>query len=181
MNTEEQLAASLKASEKDINAMLQAVALAMSDWAHVEEGLFNVFFNLIGATALGPPACAFVAAENMRTKIKMVNSMMRHTKAGRKVLTEWETLQGRCNKLRASRNALAHRRITTLKLGKAKAQQALIGYAHDIRHALKDEDEFGIPSHIKIDRVKAMSKDFRQLGVDLSKFANGIQHSEAKS
>jgi hypothetical protein len=179
MATEKELAAELADSEKARTEMLQAVGQAISDWAQVEEGLFAIFVKVMGSPALGPPSCAFVAAENMRTKIKIVDSMIRHSSIGRKVLPEWETLHKRCNKLRSSRNAVAHRRVTMLKIGKAKAQPALIAYNYDMRHIL--EEEFRVPSHLKIDRVQKLSKDFRQLGVDLLKFSNGIQHSAGKS
>jgi hypothetical protein len=147
MTTEKQLARELEASTKAINEMFQAIGQAVSDWGLVEEGLFKVFFQLIGSKAVGPPSCTFVAAENVRTKIQMVDSMMRHSKAGRKVLVEWEKLLKRCNKLRISRNAIVHRRVTMLQIGKAKGQPALIGYSHDIRDALKEE--YAIPSHIR--------------------------------
>ena len=104
--------------------------------------------------------------------------MIRHSEAGRMVIGDWEELQKRCNRLRVGRNALAHRRVVTFKIGSAKSQPALVGYKHDIRHAL--EEEFGIPSHIKIARVKELSKGFVELGRDLLTFANCIQHGEAK-
>lgn len=171
MTTEKELETSTKA----IDEMFRAIGQAISDWGLVEEGLFKVFFQLIGSRAAGPPSCAFMAADNMWTKLKMINSMMRHSKAGRKVLTEWEELQASCNKLITSRNAIVHRRVTMLHVGKAKGQAALIAYSHDIRHALKEE--YAIPSHIKIDCVKELSTKFSQLGADLSQFASGIRHS----
>jgi hypothetical protein len=177
MATEEDPMASIEANQKEFEAMLQAVGQSISDWANIEEGLFEIFFKLMAAPALGPPSCAFLAAENVRAKIQMVDSMMRHSIAGRKVLAEWEELLKRCNKLRIARNALVHRRVTTLKIGKAKAQPALIGYTYDIRHAL--EEEYGIPSHIKIDRVRQLSNEFRELGIDLRKLANNIQRPAA--
>src|SRR5271155_1046631 len=178
MTTEKQLAAQLEASEKERCAMLQAMGQSISDWGLFEEGLFGIFFKLMACPALGPPSCAFVAAENVRTKIQMVDSMMRHSKAGRKVLPEWEELQYRCDKLRKARNSLVHRRVTTLKIGKAKGQPAIVPYNYDMRHSLKEK--YGVPSHLKIDRVQKLSKEFRLLAVDLLKFADGIQHSEAK-
>jgi hypothetical protein len=114
--------------------MLQAVGQAASDCAHVEEGLFKIFFKLMASPAMGPPSCTFVAADNFRTKLQMVDSMIRHTKAGRKVLSEWEQLQKRCNKLRMARNDLAHRKVAFLQIGKGKAQPALMRYNHDVRH-----------------------------------------------
>ena len=175
MTTEEELARELKASTKAINEMFRAIGQAMSDWGLVEEGLFKVFFRLIGSRAMGPPSCTFMAADSMWTKLKMINSMMRHSKAGRKVLTEWEKLQTTCNKLTMSRNAIVHRRVTMVQIGNAKGQPALVGYSHDLRNAL--EEEYAVPSHIKIDRVKELSTEFRQLGADLSQFAAGIRHS----
>jgi hypothetical protein len=83
MTTEEKLAAELEASEKERTAMLQAVGQSISDWAHVEDGLFNIFFKLMGCPALGPPSCAFIAAENVRSKIQMVDSMMRRVEKSR--------------------------------------------------------------------------------------------------
>jgi hypothetical protein len=174
MATKKELRVAADANMEEMKAMLQAVGQSISDWAHVEEGLFEIFYQLLAAPALGPPACAFIAAENVRSKIQMVDSMMRHDNAGRRVLAEWDNLLKRTDKLRAARNALVHRRVTTLKIGKAKAQPALIGYRHDIRHAL--EEEYGIPSHIKIDRVRQLSQEFRELGMDLLKFSTKIRH-----
>ena len=153
--TEEKLAAKFEASEKARAAMLQAVGQAISDWAHVEEGLFAVFYELMASPSKGPPSCTFITAENLRTKIQMVDSMVRNTQSGRKVLSEWDKLQIRCNKLRIARNDLAHRKVATFTLGRGKAQPALITYSHDIRHHLKEE-KFKIPSNIKIDRVKEL-------------------------
>jgi hypothetical protein len=175
MTTEEELARELKASTKAIDEMFRAVGQAISDWGLVEEGLFEVFFRLIGSRAMGPPSCTFMAADNMWTKLKMIDSMMRHSKAGRKVLTEWEELQASCNKLIMSRNAIVHRRVTMIHIGRAKGQPALVGYRHDLRNAL--EEEYAVPSHIKVDRVKELSTEFKQLGADLAQFAGGIRHS----
>jgi hypothetical protein len=177
MTTKNESARKIDESDQAMGEMFQANGQAISDWGLVEEGLFKIFFQLIGSAAIGPPSCIFIAAENVRTKIQMVDSMMRHSKGGRKVLKEWESLLKRCDKLRASRNALVHRRVVMLELGNAKAQAALIAYSHDLRDHLKEE--YAMPPHIKIGRVKELSTEFRQLGADLSQFANGIQHSEA--
>jgi hypothetical protein len=175
MATKNELQTATNANQREIETMLQAVGQSLSDWAFVEEGLFEIFARLMASPALGPPSCAFMAVDAMHAKIKMVDSMMCHSKAGRKVLPEWEKLKERCNALTTKRNALAHRRVTTLKIGRAKAQPALIAYKHDLRNAL--EEEYSVASHMKVDAVKGLSKKFRELGADLLKFASGIQHS----
>jgi hypothetical protein len=172
MTTEKELAAELELREKEMNAMLQAVGQSVSDWGLVEEGLFELFFRLLATPYQGPASCTFIAAENVRTKIEMVNSMVRHSEEGRKHLAEWEELLKRCNKLRVARNSLVHRKTTTLKIGNARSQPALVGYKHDFRHLL--EEEYGIPSHMGIARVKELSKEFRELSVDLVQFAECV-------
>src|SRR5262245_31911722 len=70
----------MKATEpNELDVLFRAVGLAISDWAFVEEGLFNIFEAILGGEAIGPPSCAFIAADNMRAKIGMVDSMVRHS------------------------------------------------------------------------------------------------------
>jgi hypothetical protein len=159
-------------SNAEIDQFLQALGQAMSDWGEVEEGLFDIFFRVLGARALGPAACTFIAAENARAKIAIVDSIIRHSKRTRPFLSEWKGLLDRCDKMRAARNQLAHRKVVVLQIGRAKPRPALVKYRHDIRHMLKDE--FEIPSWLGLAHLEDLSKKFRKLGADLSRFQQTV-------
>lgn len=166
------MAGAVDITTTEYDDLLQAVGQAISDWAFVEEGLFEIFFCAMGCPALGPPACAFIAADNIRAKIAMVDSMVRHSKATQPMLPDWIKIHERCNTSRGHRNDIAHRKAVILQLGKSKPRPALIAYAHDLRPTLKGEPHK--KSRIELTRVRELSREFRKLGRDLQRFAHEI-------
>ena len=165
------------AETAEFNELLQAVGQAITDWAAVEEGLFQVFFRGLACPALGPPACAFIAADNVRAKIAMVDSIIRHSSLTEPLRSQWDALRKRCEAARKQRNDIAHRKATLLQIGKSKIKAVLTIYAHDVRLHLKGEPHKLL--RIPIEHVKEMSIKFRALGVDLQKFATQIPQPPA--
>ena len=164
--------ADLKARTAEFDGLLQAVGQAITDWAQVEEGLFHIFFRALAAPALGPPACAFIAADNVRAKIAMVDSIIRHSSLTKPLIPQWEELLKRLNKARGNRNDVAHRKAAILQIGKGKPRAALLTYNHDFRPSLKGEPHR--MSYITLDRVKELAIEFRTLGRDLASFSASI-------
>jgi hypothetical protein len=117
--------------------LLQAIGQAISDWALVEEALFELFFREMNCSALGPPAAAFVAADSIRTKLAMVDAMVWQSARPAEALQDWRALKKRLDHLGPKRNRLAHRKVVQLRPGREPSTPMLVDYTHDYEHMLR--------------------------------------------
>ena len=161
------------ASTADFDALLQAVGETLTNWSHVETGLFRIFHAAIHAPALGPSSAAFVAVENVRAKLSMTNAALLACKPSEHDLKLWDKLKKRCNSESLERNRLAHAKVFLLQIGDRPINAVLGPYDHDLSFMTAK----GQPDQRKIKRlanVQEINRRFVSLGRDLHKFARKL-------
>jgi hypothetical protein len=84
-----------------------ALGEALDQWARVENALCCIFMVCLRAPHRRT-AAAFFAVENFRSKLNMVDSVVRLTGVDAAKVHEWEALHKRFNRKSRLRNQLAH-------------------------------------------------------------------------
>ena len=157
----------------DFDALLHAVGEALTNWSHVETGLFRIFHEAIQCPALGPSSATFIAVENFRAKRSMTDAALRSSKKFLPHIKGWEALNKRIESEAKERNRLAHSQVFLLQRGKKQFKAVLGPYGYDVSFLTAK----GLPDQRKIKNissVKHINQRFCELGSDLSAFARKI-------
>lgn len=163
--------------DQELDKMFIVVGEALTAWQKVEESLFDVFRTCFGKTAaLGPIAVTYTVAETFRLKLNMTDAVMQYTHGKKRtILAQWRELKDEAQSLSGTRNALAHRGVQWLAIGKAgvKAHPALVGGVYDMRH-IADGNSRRI-SRLDYARIKTARDEFAKLSSDLRTFLPRIR------
>ena len=157
----------------DFDALLHATGQALTNWSHVETGLFRIFHEAIQCPAIRPSSAAFIAVENFRAKLRMADATLRSSRQYQPHITKWEKLHKRCESASKERNRLAHSKVFLLQIGGKPAKAVLSSYEHDMTFLTVS----GRPDHRKIkniSNVADINQRFTELGFDLGAFARKI-------
>ena len=158
----------------EFDALLLAVGESITNWSRIETGLFEIFHEATHCPALGPSSAAFVAVENFRAKLRMVDATLRSSRQYKPHIKTWEALQKRCESESKERNRLAHSKVFLLQIGGKPAKAVLGSYDHDPNFLTAA----GFPDQRKLKRistVKHINQRFVKLGFDLGAFLQKIR------
>jgi hypothetical protein len=136
----------------ELDHMFQAIGEAISAWQTVENSLFNIFFQCLGAPSMGAASIAFSSVENFRAKLGMTDALVHFRLKDRDdAILEWDTLNRKTMTLSKTRNALAHHGVVWLQIGRTKPIPALVPPAHDLRALIKSN--FSERPHLRIKQM----------------------------
>lgn len=90
-------------------AFHRAIGSAVAQWAHVENGLFNVGLSAFGhdSKVFGP---SFIVIENWRSKLAFVDQAIEFSNIFKPIYSDWVALRDRIGKLAVRRNKIVHGR-----------------------------------------------------------------------
>lgn len=105
--------------EAETREMQMALGQAISAWARIEGTLCHLFSYAVSNGGNAQPAVeAFCAVMSFETQLAMTRKAMETAFKGQKdILDPWEILRRRVDKLRESRNKLAHGQIVRVEKG----------------------------------------------------------------
>ncbi len=109
-----------------------AIGHAVAQWAHVENGLYNVATTAFGgdSPSLGP---AFHAIENLRTKIAFVGEAVSHSAAFTDLQPEWAKVRDLVSSLASSkRNKIAHCRTIGYPAAEEGRRYAIVPISYKV-------------------------------------------------
>lgn len=94
--------------QKERDRFYQAIGFAISQWAHVEAALANIFVYLVAAQDGGAANAAFFSAINFSLKLEMVDAAATIHLHEPQLLKQWSDLRRELNSKSKIRNNLAH-------------------------------------------------------------------------
>lgn len=141
---------------------------AITQWAHVENGLLKIFWKLQGEPVFRITSAIFHTPISDKVCIDMVNNVASFLLKKSPLLGEWEKLHNRANKRLRKRNKLAHR--TALHDPKDPSKSVLRPGLFDVVRT-----NMGVTKDtLNAKEVEEIRKSFSRLAQDLEDFAEKI-------
>lgn len=92
-------------------AFYEAYALAVTQWAMVERTLLEVLVACVRAEDIEMVGHGFFSVENFRSKLSLVDAMLRQKVTSKVDLADWKRLDERIRSASSLRNRLVHGRV----------------------------------------------------------------------
>lgn len=92
-------------------AFYHAIGMAVTQWAHVENGLSQVALACFAPCRPELVIAGFYSIENFRSKLAFVKRVFQQRELDAELRDEWKTLSKHIEGLSAKRNAVAHGRV----------------------------------------------------------------------
>ncbi len=108
-----------------------AIGSAITQWSHIEHGLFLVSLRCFSPCRPESVASGFFAIENLRSKLAFVHRVFQTSLYADEYWAEWNTLQSHVQNLAKRRNALAHGRLMIYVNAPAGRRCALVPISWD--------------------------------------------------
>jgi len=97
--------------EEECRAFYAALGEAITEWTHVEDGLYMVLERCLRPADHRAIAAAFYALDAFRSKLAMVDAVVWHCLADSPRLPDWQRLHKAIDKRTKKRNELAHHQV----------------------------------------------------------------------
>lgn len=107
-------------------AFHMAIGQAVSQWAHVENGLFNICVTAFKGSPPKVLGASFHAIDNFRTKLGFTDSAIQQSKAFSEVLADWAIIRDHVRGLSTTRNKIAHCRTIVYPDAPAGRRYAIV-------------------------------------------------------
>lgn len=112
-------------SEEHI-AFYMAIGRAVTQWAHVEHGLYHIASRIFGGDAMGSLAFGFLSIENFRSKLAFVDRAYGTAIFFREFEADWADLRDHVRGLSSRRNEIAHGRVIIYPNSKVGRRYAIV-------------------------------------------------------
>jgi hypothetical protein len=89
-------------------AFHMAIGQAVTQWAHVENGLFNICTVAFGKASVIVVGASFHAIENFRTKLAFTDNAVTQSVEFAQILPDWIKIRDQVQGLSSTRNKIAH-------------------------------------------------------------------------
>lgn len=159
---------------EEVEEFYAALGRAISQWAHVEYGLKEVYHACLGGVSFWMCSAVFYAVENFRSKLRMVDTAVRMATPGTKLLEDWQKkggLYARLNAKNAIRNNLAH--FTVITFSNAK-----VGHRINLRPNIFDPKN--LPIKNKGPTGGYFLKDLQAIPGQFSPLAHSLENFAAR-
>jgi hypothetical protein len=103
-----------------------AIGKAISQWAHVEYGLFVITEGCFAHNIADVLSKAFFAIENFRSKLAFTDRAMAASNCSSEIKEEWHNLSKGLRNLSALRNSIAHNRAVVYPASSIGRRYALV-------------------------------------------------------
>lgn len=107
-------------------AFYMAIGRAVTQWAHIEHGLYHIASRIFGGDELGSLAFGFLSIENFRSKLAFVDRAFGTAVFFREFEVEWADLREHIRGLSSRRNEIAHGRVIIYADGKPGRRYAIV-------------------------------------------------------
>ncbi len=145
---------------------------AITQWAHVEDGLFKIFWKLQGEPEFRITSAIFHTPISDKVCIDMVNNVASILLKKSPLLEEWQKLHKRTSQRLKKRNKLAHR--TAFHDPQDQSQSVLRPGLFDVVRT-----NMGVTKDtLNSKQIEEISKSFGRLAQDLQDFAEKIPSLE---
>lgn len=92
-------------------AFYMAIGRAVTQWAHIENGLYHVANRVFGEDTAAPLAFGFMSIENFRSKLAFVDRAFGTAIFYREFELDWAEVREQVRGLSSRRNEIAHGRV----------------------------------------------------------------------
>jgi hypothetical protein len=107
--------------------LVRSVGDAMTAWSMVEDALLLIFSTALQASGYGISAAVFIAVENFRSKLEVVNATVSVRLGTSQLMRIWKKRLDETKNLSRRRNQIAHGRVLVLQTDKSKPRAVLMG------------------------------------------------------
>lgn len=161
-------------SSSEIDEIYVAIAESLSAWQRVEDALYKIFHTALGCPALAPSSAAFLAIENLRSKLAVTDAVVRIRLPRSDLVKVWNRRFHEATNLSKQRNKLAHNHVTSLQIGRSKPRMALIGPTWDYSRLVMKGSNVSMP-RIHTPQIKQFQREFLALAKSLSEFEKALR------
>lgn len=107
-------------------AFHMAIGQAITQWAHVENGLFNICTVAFSGVPTKVVGASFYAIDNFRTKLAFTDNAIAQSNTFKELIEDWAKLREQVRALSSTRNKIAHCRTIGFYGASARRRYAIV-------------------------------------------------------
>jgi hypothetical protein len=152
-------------------AFYHGIGVAVTQWAHVENALYQVLYTCFDNRNHGELSTAFFSVENFRSKHQMADNVVSRKFRDSPNLSDWRALHDRIRSASAVRNALAHYWVLVYPDEKPGRQYGLLPRMGNSRKAPPKRSQKVPAGSLFVREIAQFGRRFSSLSKALTNFA----------